>query len=35
LDERIRGPDRKQAKDAGHEVTYWQQAASGKWEKRA
>lgn len=25
----------KQAKGAGHEVTYWQQAASGKWEKRA
>lgn len=25
----------KQAKDAGHDVTYWQQAASGKWEKRA
>jgi DNA polymerase-3 subunit chi len=25
----------KQAKAGGHEVTYWQQAASGKWEKRA
>jgi DNA polymerase-3 subunit chi len=25
----------KQAKGVGHEVTYWQQAASGKWEKRA
>ena len=25
----------KQAKANGHEVTYWQQAASGKWEKRA
>ena len=25
----------KHAKDSGHEVTYWQQAASGKWEKRA
>lgn len=25
----------KQAKGSGHEVTYWQQAASGKWEKRA
>jgi DNA polymerase-3 subunit chi len=24
----------KQAKLSGHEVTYWQQAASGKWEKR-
>ena len=23
------------AKAAGHEVTYWQQAATGKWEKRA
>ncbi len=23
------------AKEAGHEVTYWQQAANGKWEKRA
>ena len=25
----------KQAKANGHAVTYWQQAASGKWEKRA
>lgn len=25
----------KQAKAGGHEVTYWQQAAGGKWEKRA
>jgi DNA polymerase III subunit chi len=25
----------KQAKAASHEVTYWQQAVSGKWEKRA
>lgn len=25
----------KQAKGGGHDVTYWQQAASGKWEKRA
>jgi DNA polymerase-3 subunit chi len=25
----------KQAKAVGHDVTYWQQAASGKWEKRA
>ena len=25
----------KDAKDSGHEVTYWQQAAGGKWEKRA
>ena len=25
----------KQARNSGHEVTYWQQAASGKWEKRA
>ncbi len=25
----------KQAKASGHEVTYWQQAAGGKWEKRA
>jgi DNA polymerase-3 subunit chi len=25
----------KQAKASGHDVTYWQQAASGKWEKRA
>ena len=24
-----------QARKAGHEVTYWQQAASGKWERRA
>jgi DNA polymerase-3 subunit chi len=23
------------AKAAGHEVTYWQQSASGKWDKRA
>lgn len=23
------------AKAAGHEVTYWQQSASGKWEKKA
>ncbi len=23
------------AKASGHEITYWQQAASGKWEKRA
>ncbi len=23
------------AKAAGHEVTYWQQSAAGKWEKRA
>ena len=22
-------------KDAGHDVTYWQQSASGKWEKKA
>lgn len=25
----------KLAKASGHEVTYWQQAATGKWEKRA
>lgn len=25
----------KQAKASGHDVTYWQQGASGKWEKRA
>ena len=25
----------KKARAAGHQVTYWQQAASGKWEKRA
>jgi DNA polymerase III subunit chi len=25
----------KQAKASGHEVTYWQQAAGGRWEKRA
>jgi DNA polymerase-3 subunit chi len=25
----------KRAKASGHEVTYWQQAAAGKWEKRA
>jgi DNA polymerase-3 subunit chi len=25
----------KQAKALGHEVTYWQQGAAGKWEKRA
>jgi DNA polymerase III subunit chi len=25
----------KQAKAFNHDVTYWQQAASGKWEKRA
>ena len=25
----------KQAKASGHDVTYWQQAATGKWEKRA
>jgi DNA polymerase III subunit chi len=25
----------KQAKAGGHDVTYWQQAATGKWEKRA
>lgn len=25
----------KQAKDVGHDVTYWQQGATGKWEKRA
>lgn len=25
----------KTAKAGGHEVTYWQQAASGKWEKKA
>ncbi len=25
----------KQAKAGGREVTYWQQAATGKWEKRA
>jgi DNA polymerase-3 subunit chi len=25
----------KQAKSGGHDVTYFQQAASGKWEKRA
>lgn len=25
----------KQAKASGHEVTYWQQSAGGKWEKRA
>ena len=24
----------KRAKGSGHEVTYWQQAATGKWEKR-
>ena len=24
-----------QAKAAGHQVTYWQQSAAGKWEKRA
>ena len=24
----------KRAKSSGHEVTYWQQAATGKWEKR-
>lgn len=27
--------DWKHAKVAGHEVTYWQQAVGGKWEKRA
>ncbi|MFM9862137.1 MAG: DNA polymerase III subunit chi [Micropepsaceae bacterium] len=25
----------KQAKTAGHEVTYWQQGPQGKWEKRS
>ena len=25
----------KQLKDAGHEVTYWQQGERGKWEKKA
>jgi DNA polymerase-3 subunit chi len=25
----------KAEKAAGHDVTYWQQAASGRWEKRA
>lgn len=25
----------KTAKAAGHDVTYWQQSAAGKWEKRA
>jgi len=25
----------KHAKAGGHDVTYWQQAATGKWEKRA
>lgn len=25
----------KQAKASGHEVTYWQQAVTGRWEKRA
>ena len=25
----------KKAKASGHEITYWQQAAGGKWEKRA
>lgn len=25
----------KEAKDAGHTVTYWQQEASGRWVKRA
>lgn len=25
----------KQAKASGHDVTYWQQAATGRWEKRA
>jgi DNA polymerase III subunit chi len=25
----------KRAKASGHDVTYWQQAATGKWEKRA
>jgi len=25
----------KRARDAGCEVTYWQQAASGKWERKA
>lgn len=25
----------KDARDGGHEVTYWQQGAAGKWEKRA
>ena len=25
----------KAAKDGNHDVTYWQQAASGKWERRA
>lgn len=27
--------DWKQAKSAGHSVTYWQQSRDGKWEKRA
>jgi DNA polymerase-3 subunit chi len=25
----------KQAKSAGHDVTYWKESASGKWEKQA
>ena len=25
----------KEAKESGYEVTYWQQSAAGKWEKRA
>jgi DNA polymerase-3 subunit chi len=25
----------RHAAAAGHDVTYWQQAASGKWEKQA
>lgn len=25
----------KEAKDAGHEVTYWKQSTAGKWEKQA
>lgn len=25
----------KTVRDGGHEVTYWQQAANGRWEKRA
>jgi DNA polymerase-3 subunit chi len=24
----------KSAKDAGHDVTYWKESASGKWEKQ-
>jgi len=24
----------KEARDAGHDVTYWKQSAAGKWEKQ-